>query len=121
MKGELKNINKLLQRKKGELGTEVQYATRNVQLAYDERNACLRIYRQTQQQWKSLCNNIECTFSENELRPLLEQMSSSQLNFKQSDMKWNLSKNILRSVKQKEDLCNGVILDTFREKEIQRQ
>ena len=44
MKGELKSINKLLQRKKGELGSEVQFATRNVQLAYDERNACLRIY-----------------------------------------------------------------------------
>ena len=36
-KGELKNINKLLQRKRGELSSEVQFATRNVQLAYDER------------------------------------------------------------------------------------
>eukprot|EP01083_Nonionella_stella_P077750 212441_1 len=118
MKGELKSINKLLQRKKGELGSEVQFATRNVQLAYDERNACLRIYRQTQAQWKQLAME---TYSEQELKPLLDQMASAQLNFRQSDMKWNRSKNILRSVKQKEDLCNGVILDTFREKEINRQ
>ena len=36
-------------------------------------------------------------------------------------MKWERSKQNLRGVKQKEDLCNGVILDTFREKEINRQ
>ena len=95
MKGELKSINKLLQRKKGELGSEVQFATRNVQLAYDERNACLRIYRQTQSQWKQLTST---TTNEDELKPLLQQMSSAQLNYKQADMKWERSKSALKGI-----------------------
>jgi len=118
MKGELKSINKLLQKKKGELSSEVQFATRNVQLAQDECNACKRIYRQTQSQWKTLSAS---STNEDELTTLLQQMAAAQLNFKQAHVKWERSKNILRSVKQKEDLCIGVILDTFREKEIARQ
>lgn len=65
MKGELKHINKLLNRKRGELASEVQYATRNVQLAYDERTSCKRLYAQMQNQWKqvsgALCQSIYVT------------------------------------------------------------
>lgn len=169
-KAELKSTVKLLQKKKTELNNDVQYATRNVQIAYDERNACLRIFRQSQSQWKQLqlnlcpiakakedspskshsstlsvipspalkssstsfASGVSATadlsntivhkyISEEQIHSVVSQMTLAQFNYKQADAKWERAKSVLRGIKQRHDLCNGVILDSFREKEIIRQ
>ncbi|ETO10320.1 hypothetical protein RFI_27059 [Reticulomyxa filosa] len=118
MKGELRNITRLLQRKKNELANEVQFATKNVEQCNDERTQCLKLYRNAQSAWKQ---SVQQTSAEDVLRPLLAQVQETEYHYRRSEEKWETSKQLLKAVSKKEDLCNGVMLDTFRTKEMERQ
>ena len=45
---ELRLVTQILQRKKGDLAQEVNFATKNVQTEYETRTQCLRAFRQAQ-------------------------------------------------------------------------